>query len=637
MSLLNFKINGGYKSIVVAIGILFFSHVGFGQDSLNLTNFGGWKTDSALGCSLGESRSYNDLWGYEADGREYAILGSCWGTHFIDVTDPYNPVEVNSFKGQNSASTWRDFKTNDHYAYGVGDGGGHSLQIFDLQYLPDSVVKVYDEDSLSQSAHSIFIDNDRAYLSSNKRGGPTYALDILDISNPVIPVYDTTYGNDMFANCGLCLHDTYVRNDTIYASAGYDGMFIYDATDIKNPAFINRIEFYTDQGYNHSSWLTEDGDHLVMADEVPVGMRLKVFDVSDLLDIQEVSTFESHALATPHNPFILGNEVYLSYYMDGVQVFNIEDPVNPTRDAFYDTYPVNDSSYTGGYSGCWGVYPYLPSRSIIASDRTNGLFVLGKLQDVYISNSAQSICQNNYLEIDFEAVGGFSGTNTFYLEMSDTNQDFTNSTLIGNVVSDSSGSISAYISDAVAPGTYRIRFNSSDPALIEGTYQLLTVLEGATQPQITISSGCDLLMSSNETVDSIQWYENGIAINGANASGYTVTNDTLAMYTVEIWNSLNCSAISDGQSMSFCSVGINELQSHGFQLFPNPATYEVIISSKMEGDFTFTMVNQVGQVVKKGSSLASTVTLELGQIKRGIYFVQIQTKQVTFTQKLVVR
>src|SRR5687767_8056270 len=64
-------------------------------------------------------RNYNDIWGYAANGREYAIVGSSWGTHFIDVTNPTTPVEVEAFAGSyqfpNGNISWRDYKTYGHY------------------------------------------------------------------------------------------------------------------------------------------------------------------------------------------------------------------------------------------------------------------------------------------------------------------------------------------------------------------------------------------------------------------------------------------------------------------------------------------------------------------------------------------
>lgn len=113
-----------------------------------------------------------------------------------------------------------------------------------------------------------------------------------------------------------------------------------------------------------------------MTDEVPAGLPVKLYDVSDPQNPVYKSSFTSNPLATPHNTFIVDkNYAVLSFYHDGVQVFDLSDPMNVTRMGYYDTYPDNPTDYTG-YHGCWGVYPFLPSGRIIASDITYGLFVL---------------------------------------------------------------------------------------------------------------------------------------------------------------------------------------------------------------------------------------------------------------------
>ncbi|MEZ4985084.1 MAG: T9SS type A sorting domain-containing protein [Saprospiraceae bacterium] len=69
-----------------------------------------------------------------------------------------------------------------------------------------------------------------------------------------------------------------------------------------------------------------------------------------------------------------GNLCFLSYYHDGVVVYDISNPTDVTLHAYYDTETTN-TNYSG-YQGAWGVYPFLPSGKIIASDVLNGLFVL---------------------------------------------------------------------------------------------------------------------------------------------------------------------------------------------------------------------------------------------------------------------
>jgi choice-of-anchor B domain-containing protein len=316
---------------------------------------------------------YNDIWGYAANGHEYAIIGSNEATNFIDITNPAAPVLIKKALGKNTNTAWRDFKTYSHYAYGVADGSNaHSLQIFDLQYLPDSVHKVYDSNAISMSAHTIFIDNAKLYLVSNVRNGVNQAMDVYSLSNPEVPTFlgslTSTFFNDM--------HAVFVKNDTAYCSAGWPGFVIYNVANINNPVLVSSLTTYPGKGYNHSSWVNTGSKKMIMTDEVPGGLPVKLYDMTDPQNPVYKSSFTSNPLATPHNTFIVGkNYAVLSFYHDGVQVFDITNPTSVTRMGFYDTYPDNPTDYSG-YQGCWGVYPFLPSGRIIASDITYGLFVL---------------------------------------------------------------------------------------------------------------------------------------------------------------------------------------------------------------------------------------------------------------------
>ncbi len=325
----------------------------------------------------------NDIWGYHDSVQgEYAIIGSSWGTHFVNVTNRDSIYEVNSFIGGNTSATWRDFKTYSHFAFGVSDDGGSTLQIFDLQYLPDSVVKVYDNDSLSERTHNIHIFGDRLYLIDNKGthpGGGNYrnSVGVVDISNPLLPRWLGVLDDPSY-NAG---HDVYVRNDTAFLSVMFSGskagLQVMDFTDPQNPVNIGSLTNYPDMGLNHASWGSEDKKTMVMADETH-GAAVKVLDISDVGNIVVKSTFETHPNAIAHNPFILDDSLaILSYYHEGVQVWNIKDPSNPVHMGGYDTDTTigNGGSYIG-YLGCWGVYPFFPSRNLIASDRANGLYVL---------------------------------------------------------------------------------------------------------------------------------------------------------------------------------------------------------------------------------------------------------------------
>ena len=67
------------------------------------------------------------------------------------------------------------------------------------------------------------------------------------------------------------------------------------------------------------------------------------------------------------------NLLYLSYYYDGLRVFDISDPSNPVQTLMFDTYQPNNHN---SYKGAWGVYPYLNSGNVLVSDMQSGLYII---------------------------------------------------------------------------------------------------------------------------------------------------------------------------------------------------------------------------------------------------------------------
>lgn len=352
----------------------------------------------------GYAERFNDIWGYVApDGKEYAIFGSTEGTHFVDVSDPLNPEQVDFWQGGGSGnnSFWRDFKTWKHYAFGVADvTANNTLQIFDLQYLPDSVVKIYDDNEFSSNCHNVHVNNDKLYLISNTRGGSYYPLDILCIEDPANPELIGGIRNNVNVPGNFSTsHDAFVKNDTVFLSVynnsfGNIGLHVFDCVDPENPQLLGSLLNYPGKGINHASWMTNDGTHMIMVDET-AGSPAKMVNIQDLSNMQAVSTFSPNpgSQAMAHNPFIKDCLAFISYYHEGVQIYDISDPVNPNRVGFFDTdTTIGNGIYNPAFNGCWGVYPYLPSGNIIATDRKHGLFV-------FTYDGAYPTCNGDFDEV----------------------------------------------------------------------------------------------------------------------------------------------------------------------------------------------------------------------------------------------
>lgn len=332
---------------------------------------------------------WNDLAGYydSLTQKEYIIAGSTDSIYFFDITIPTQikllDVEYGSVKNVIN----RDYEIYQHYVYCVADQNRSSMQIFDLKYLPDSVHKVYEDSSLAINTHSIFIEakSKRLYMYSNKYANwvngnsKESAMDIISLENPEKPVFLAKLMVPNKANGEAAfrwVHEGHVRNDTGYLSCGTSGLYIYDLRDLNNQQIIGSIVNYPGSGYNHTSWLNKNGKYIMFTDE-NMNLPVKIFDISIIQAPRLESTFISNTWATPHNAYWYGDFAVVSHYQDGVFIWNIADTKKPFLAAYYDTYPQNAvNDYTKNFAGCWGVWPYLPSGNIIASDRTNGIFVL---------------------------------------------------------------------------------------------------------------------------------------------------------------------------------------------------------------------------------------------------------------------
>jgi choice-of-anchor B domain-containing protein len=365
------------------------------------------------------SNSANDIWGHVDlnDMREYAIIGLRQGLAVVDVTLPETPVVVGSVSGQ--STTWRDIKVLQYYdkntkrfkayAYSGADNVTERLTVIDLSNLPNSIDFVR-RSQTDRESHNVYISHvnytTNTALSEETNGQFTPLTPMLHITgSSEFGGAWRTYTLDEPANPQAAytktdaLRSDYTHDATSFVtsdaratnncglSAGSSCNVIIDFNESQvrlwqhnNAQQATQLSQFTypNADYVHSGWWSEDKQYIFVHDELDerrfaLNTTINVFDISDLSAPLLVATWRGPTKATDHNGFVKGNKYYMSNYERGVTVLDISDPTAPNEIAFFDTFGASNNA---SFSGAWGVYPFLPSGNILASDIQGGLYIL---------------------------------------------------------------------------------------------------------------------------------------------------------------------------------------------------------------------------------------------------------------------
>ncbi len=355
---------------------------------------------SHLPISTFGAASGNDSWGWTdtSTGNEYVLLATNTNVAFIDITEPTKPIYLGNVPTETVNNSWRDVKVYKDHAFIVADNvGAHGMQVFDLTRLRNvaNPPETFSTDAVYTgvgSCHNIVINEEEgfAYLvgCNTFSGGPNF----VDISDPKNPVAAGGYSANGYSHDAQVI--TYNGPDTDYtgkqiyigsngSTSGTNKVVIIDVSDKANPQFIADIS-YSNSGYTHQGWFTEDQKYFILGDELDeqfFGNNTKtlVFDFNDLDNPTLSSTYFGPTLAIDHNGYVKGNVYYLANYRAGLRILditNISASSNAmTEVGFFDTFPSSDNA---NFNGVWSVYPYFESGNIVISDIEGGLFIVRK-------------------------------------------------------------------------------------------------------------------------------------------------------------------------------------------------------------------------------------------------------------------
>ncbi len=382
------------------------------------------------GNSEGNSGQLNDIWGWTdpATGKEYALVGKTNGTAFVDVSDPAKPVFLGQLPSHQSAAgipvetlfnIWRDVKVYKDHAFIVAEEPSHGMQVFDLKELRDA--DRANPETFTETAHYSYVRDgfgsvlepserlntlDNAHnIAINEESGVAYAvgtstcngggLHVIDIKQPTKPKFlgcvleEGSPTQESYVHDAQCViydgPDTRYSGREICFDSNEDSLTIVDVTDLTNgtgePKQLSRTE-YTDSAYTHQGWLTEDGRHFLVDDELDEienegvdKTQTYIFNVEKLDSVTLVESNDGVTGSIDHNLYVRGNRVFQANYRSGLRVLDASSAAEGRLPevGFFDVFPDDDEPE---FNGAWSNYPYFESGTVIVSGIEQGLFVL---------------------------------------------------------------------------------------------------------------------------------------------------------------------------------------------------------------------------------------------------------------------
>ncbi|HEX2027806.1 MAG TPA: choice-of-anchor B family protein, partial [Nitriliruptorales bacterium] len=351
---------------------------------LPLADIGGTRSNSAA----------NDIWGWtdSETRKEYAIIGRVFGTSFVDISDPANPVYLGELPTHGLfGSSWRDIKVYANHAFIVSEALNHGMQVFDLTALArveNPPVRFAETAHYrgNASAHNIAINEDSGFayiVGASGKNSCKGGLHMVDIRTPESPSFAGCFSGDGYTHDTQCViyfgPDAEHRGKEICFNSNEDTVTVVDVTNKSRPVQLSRTG-YAGSAYTHQGWLTEDQRHFLLDDELDErnskhNTRTRVFDVADLDNPLLTGFHDSTVAAIDHNQYVRGNLSYQANYRAGLRILDLTNVASAglSEVAYFDIYPADDAAE---FNGAWSNYPSYASGVVVVSGIEQGLYIL---------------------------------------------------------------------------------------------------------------------------------------------------------------------------------------------------------------------------------------------------------------------
>jgi hypothetical protein len=507
------------------------------------------------GCATTSALKYADIY---AEGT-IAVMGSynCRGAFIIDISNPQNPILANWYNPGANQQFLEAIIVNNRGYFGSGNGGGVHIVDLTSPYSPTLLGIV---NSSNGNAHNsihemnILVQNGQTYLIENANTLSNKTLKVINVTNPAAPVFV----RDIIPTEPQWVHAMHIRGDRMFTS-GWGNSTNRGRTEIYNIAnigtqaptllgFIEDLTSITNGNSMHSNWTSEDGNFLYSCRETTASNSsnpadLRVYDITNPATPVMVNKISMVNLGinavSPHNPVVMGNKLYISWYQAGTQIFDISQPANPRKIGEYDTYApefvptenangelveepwdmvcglsTQENILPTSYNGNWAVYPFLGEDKVLLGDLSTGLYVV----DVTLNNQVSDF--DNDKRTDFSTFSPSTGMWTIETSSNGSSQQLNfgiaeDKIVTGDYDGDGKSDLAIYRSSTGSwwirrssnPGNYQaIQFGVSTDIPLEGDY------DGDGKTDIAVwrpSTGVWYILYSNGGSRIIQFGLNG--------------------------------------------------------------------------------------------------------------------------------
>jgi hypothetical protein len=333
------------------------------------------------------------------------------GLDIVSIADPEHPEVIYEWRIENQDLHMRTggmdvkhFKIGDRYyvvqSLQFGQGGPNTdmgAVVLDVTGLPDAstvreVARIREPD-LPGGFHNIFVykhSDGRVLLFTTVRGPFAHVYDMArvvngDLDNALVghvPVPETE-----FSRGGRGYHDFYAAyhpdtgQDRFYGG-GTGGYYVYNISDLDNPELVVTMTGISGVRSGHTFTPSPDGRYVIAETEYQYA-PLRIFDLQPALEGTQtninrpISAWTADWQNLVHNHEVRWPYVFVSGYLDGLQIFSLMDPANPVTVGYYDTYsgPPNARDFRNPvFNGAFGVDVRNEDGLIVVSDMTTGFW-----------------------------------------------------------------------------------------------------------------------------------------------------------------------------------------------------------------------------------------------------------------------